>query len=189
MSRRHRLVAAGAATALVLGGALVGGSPAQAAPGFGVKGKVTGSIYAAKTDSTIVIPRGGMFRGKLSFQQGVGYVKQGDLALPTMTAEVTALGFIPTVAKIDLVQMRPSNVVIGRKGKATFTARVKLSVPDVRVDAPLLNGLNIVKDTCQSKPFTLKLVSKNRFSLNGKLDLRGTFAIPAFVKYRVGAAA
>lgn len=188
MSVLKRVAVAAAATTLVA--ATVGaGGPAAAAP-IKIKGKVTGTSTIAKTGDKLKLPKGSLLRASLKLK--AAEIVKGSLEVPTITARMNAsiggLPGVPTKAKVNMVQTRPITGKIFRKGKnkghVKTVAYTRLAVPKVTLDLPLpiVNGVNIVQDTCTTKPFRIAMLSENKFSLEGRLHVKPTFTIPEFDK-------
>lgn len=192
MSVLRRVTLGVAATTLLTTAIAVGGPPASAAP-IKIKAKVTGTSTIAKTGDKLRLPKGAMLRAHLNLRKAK--ISKGSLEVPTITAHMNAkipgldfLPGVPTTAKVNMVQTAPITGKIFRrgpnKGHVKTVAHTRLAIPKVTLDVPIpiLNGINIVQDTCTTDPFKIKMVSENKFSLNGKLHVKPTFTIPKFDK-------
>lgn len=190
MSVLKRVAVTAAATTLVAATVATGG-PASAAP-IKIKGKVTGTSTIAKTGDTLRLPKGSTLRAGLKLAKAK--IVNGSLEVPTITAHMNAkipglpLPGVPTTAKVNMVQTKPIKGKIFRKGPnrghVKTVAYTRLAIPKVTLDVPIpiLNGVNIVQNTCTTKPFKISMLSENKFSLNGRLHVKPTFTIPAFDK-------
>ena len=190
MSVLKRAAAVAAAGALVATTVAAGGSPASASK-IKIKAKVTGTSTIAKTGDKLTLPKGAKLTSNLVLPGGK--IRKGVLTVPTITAHMNAkipgLDFlppVPTTAKVRMVQTKNIRGRILQKGKnkghLKTTAHTRLAVPKVTLDVPIpiLDGINIVQDTCTTEPFKIKMLSKNKLNLNKKIAVNTTFTIPKF---------
>lgn len=185
MSVLKRTAVVAAASALVV--ASVGsGGPANAAK-IKVKAKVTGTSTIAKTGDKLKLPKGAKLTSNLIIP--VGKLRNGVLKVPTITAHmntslVDGLPTIPVKAKVNMVQTKKIRGKIIRKGKnkghLRGVAHTRLAIPHAVLDYPLLNGINIVQDTCTTKPFKIKMLSSKKLQLEKAFRVNTTFTIPEF---------
>lgn len=189
MSVLKRAAAVAAASALVFAGVGAGG-PASASK-IKIKAKVRGTTTIAKTGDTLRLPKGAMMTSNLVLPGGK--IRKGNLKVPTITAHMNAkipgldfLPAVPTKAKVRMVQTKHVRGRIIQKGKnkghMRAVAHTRLAVPKVTLDVPIpiLDGINIVQETCTTKPFKITMLSTNKLNLNKKIMVNTKFKIPAF---------
>jgi hypothetical protein len=117
------------------------------------------------------LPLGGSIAAKLGLPSGNF---TGDLTLAPSTGNLTALGFLPVVAKVNLV---PTDQVAGSliDGKLTAVAKVRIKLPSVKtLGIELAGGAN-----CQAKQvssITLRSTQAKFLPLSGG-PIAGTFSI------------
>lgn len=184
MSVLKRVAVGAAATALVTATVAAGG-PASASE-IKIKAKVRGTSTVAKTGDKLTLPKGANLKTSLFLPSGK--IRKGVMTVPTITAHMNAkigpLPGVPTTAKVNMVQTKKITGKVPRKGKnkghLVSTANLRLAIPDVRLDIPILNGINIVQNTCTTDPFKIKMISKKKLDLEKAMVINSTFTIPKF---------
>ncbi|MGH3358914.1 MAG: hypothetical protein ACRDO7_08920 [Nocardioidaceae bacterium] len=176
-------VALGAAATTLVTTAVAAGGPATASE-IKIKAPVTGSTTVKKTDTTLKLPKGSRMTSSLILPGGK--LRKGKLEVPQITAHIKAAGIVPIVSKVNLRQTKNIRGQILQKGKnrghLKATAHNRIAIPFAAVDFPLLDGINIVQDTCTTVPFEIKLLSVDKLNLEKKIKIKTTFTIPKFDK-------
>ncbi|UYM03570.1 hypothetical protein [Solicola gregarius] len=189
MSVLKRVAIGAAATALVTA-TIAAGGPASASE-IKIKGKVAGSSTVAKSGDTLTLPRGASLKASLFLPSGK--IRKGVMDVPTITAHMDAkipgLDFLPGVpmkAKVNMVQVAPITGKVPSKGKnkghMVSAATVRFAIPKATLDVPIpvLDGINIVQDTCTTEPFKIKMISNKKLNLDKKIIIDTKFTIPKF---------
>lgn len=180
MSVLKRVVLGAAATTLVASTMATGG-PATASE-IKIKAPVTGTASVKKTDTTLKLPDGAQMTSTLVLPKGK--LIDGKLKVPQITAHLNALGLVPVVAKVNMVQTADVTGQIIQKGEnkghLKAIAHNRLAIPFAAVDTPLSSGINIVQNTCTTVPFDIKMLSTNKLNLDKKIKVKTTFTIPKF---------
>lgn len=161
------------ATAGLVAAATFAAAPAAQARAIDVDLPLSGTSTVKKTGDVLTIPKASIIKGKLDLQKRV---LTGNLRIPVISTTVTTpIG--PAAAKIKLAP-QGKTVATFRKDN-TVVNRVPMRIKILEL-VPEGAPASIVAPTCRTLPFTLKATSTNKFSLERKLNLLGTFRIPAF---------